>query len=196
MPLPSMRPSFVLKACCRPDDVMDALRSRLDGNPQGVEASFSRKHAVLCMPAENRRFWSPCLDLTIDGGDGDGDGGAPGESDPAEGSTEVWGTYGPRPEIWTGFVFAIGTLTIVATLSLFFGIAQIMLGHTPWALAIPLGALVLAVVLYFSALFGQNLSLQDMYQMRAYLDASLDAAQRPGAEIATRGRAPKRPGDC
>ena len=31
---------------------------------------------------------------------------------------------------------------------------------------------------YFSALFGQSLSLGDMYQMRAYVDGCLDVAQQ------------------
>jgi len=151
---------------------MEALCARIDGNPEGVEGSFSRRHAVLCMPARDRRFWSPCLDLTIAEPDA-----ASGGFDEADPSVEIWGTYSPRPEIWTGFVFALGTLTIVSTLSLFFGIAQLMLGHAPWALAIPLAALLLGVAIYFSALFGQSLSLEDMYKMRAYLDACMEDAR-------------------
>ena len=156
---------------------MAILRERIAGNPQNVEGSFSRKHGVLCMPEHNRRFWSPCLDLTVDD-----EGLVSGDNESREEDvgvgTRVWGTFSPRPEIWTGFVFTIGVLAILSVLSLFFGVAQLMLGHAPWALLIPVVALLLALAVYTSALVGQGLSGDDMYQMRAYVDACLLEAQQ------------------
>jgi hypothetical protein len=167
-----MRPSFVLESPCRAEDAMSILRERIDDAGQRVEGSFSRKHGVLCMPPENRRFWSPCLDLTIDDED-------PSASEEGGGHArvKVWGTFSPRPEIWTGFVFAVGTLSILSILSLFFGVAQVMLGHTPWALLIPLAAMLIALGIYASALIGQGLAGDDMYQMRAYVDGCLGEAE-------------------
>jgi hypothetical protein len=180
-----MRPSFVLEARCRTEDAMAVLRERIDGNPQGVEGSFSRRHGVLSMPALNRRFWSPCLDLTV----GDADEPSP-PTEGAEDAVKVWGTFSPRPEIWTGFVFAIGVLTILSILSLFFGVAQVMLGHPPWALLIPLVAILVAFTIYASALVGQGLSGDDMYRMRAFVDACISEAQESAR------RRPRLPSDA
>lgn len=164
---------------------MAVLRERIDGNPQGVEGSFSTRHGVLSMPALNRRFWSPCLDLTV----GDAEPTSSGDRETDE-TVKVWGTFSPRPEIWTGFVFAVGTLTILSILSLFFGIAQMMLGHAPWALLIPLVALLIASGIYASALVGQGLSGDDMYRMRAFVDACVSEAQESAR------RRPRLPSDA
>ena len=66
MNIPRMRPSFVANAHCRAEDAITVLRERLDDNPQTVEGSFSRKNGVLQVCRENQKFWSPCLDLTVD----------------------------------------------------------------------------------------------------------------------------------
>jgi hypothetical protein len=185
MPLPRMRPSFVVTASCRSEDAMSILRNRLDNNPQGVEATFSHNHGVLSSRGENQRFWSPCLDLTIE--------------DVSESSifplverddvkTKVWGTFSPRAEIWTGFVFAIGTLMVVSLLAIIFGLAQVMLGETPWALLIPVVALLIAVGIYASALVGQGLSGDEIYRIRSYVDACLHEADE-----AARRQPPLRP---
>jgi len=168
MALPRMRPSFTLEVACGGEEAMQILGGRLAANPHGVEGSFSRRHGVLCMPVANRRFWSPCLDLTIEEVRERLQDGSP--------VVRVWGTFSPRPEIWTGFVFAIGTLGIVAFASLFFGIAQVLSGHPPWAWGLPLLALMLAAGLYVSALVGQGLAADDMHRMRAYVEACLGEA--------------------
>ncbi len=170
MALPRMRPSFTLEVACRGEDAMQILGARLAANPHGVEGSFSRRHGVLCMPEANRRFWSPCLDLTIEEIATSLHGRSP--------LVRVWGTFSPRPEIWTSFVFAIGTLAIAAFAGLFFGIAQILSGHPPWAWVwgVPLLAPVLAAGLYVSALVGQGLAADDMHRMRAYVEACLGEA--------------------
>lgn len=188
MPLPRMRPFFVLDARCRPEDAMAVLRERVDDNPQGVEGSFSRHHGVLSMPEPNRRFWSPCLDLTVGGAERQSSEAE--EAGEAEVTVRIWGTFSPRPEIWTGFVFAIGTLSILSTLSLFFGVAQLMLGHAPWAWVVPLMAILIASAIYVSALVGQGLSGDDMYRMRAFVDACLSEAQE------TARRRPRLPRDA
>jgi len=176
MPLPRMRPSFRLSAECGLEQAIAALRRGLSDHAQTVEGSFSRRHAVLCMPAADRRFWSPCLDLSFEAS-----GGEPTESSaPASDSerVEIWATYSPRPEIWTAFVFATGTLLIAACLGASFGVAQLLSGHTPSAFVIPAVAFALAVALYFSALFGQSLSLKDMYVLRAYVEVCLASAEK------------------
>lgn len=177
-----MRPSFVANAHCRAEDAITVLRERLDDNPQTVEGSFSRKNGVLQVCRENQKFWSPCLDLTVDDTSGSPASSSPSSLAEAEENQEgvgvkVWGTFSPRPEIWTGFVFAIGTALVISLLSVIFGVAQLMLGEAPWALVIPLGALLIMAGIYASALIGQGLSGEDIYTIRAYVDMCLREAE-------------------
>ena len=179
MSLPRMRPSFVANARCRSEDAVAVLRKRLEENSQAVEGSFSRKNGVLRVCRENQRFWSPCLDLTIDDASSDSPPSMPpARDDYDEGSkVKIWGTFSPRPEIWTGFVFAIGTALVISLLSVIFGTAQFMLGEAPWALLVPPAALLIMAAIYASALVGQGLSGDDIYSIRAYVDMCLREAE-------------------
>jgi hypothetical protein len=176
MALPRMRPSFVIDARCRPEDMMDALRDRLEDNSQRVDATFSQNQGVLQSRGNKKRFWSPCLDLTVEDmtrlrlAEVDGEGGS-------VTSSKIWGTFSPRPEIWTGFIFAIGTATVISVIALFFGVAQIMSREAPSAFAVPVVAMLFAAGLYASALVGQGLSLDEMYRIRNYVDTCLQAAE-------------------
>lgn len=150
---------------------------------EDIEGDFSSCHGVLRMARAKSRFWTPCLDLTIEDAD-------PGKetTENRRGRAKLWGTFSPRAEIWTSFVFAIGTLVILSIFAAVFGIAQLVLGHPPWALLVPVGASLAAGLLYLSALVGQGLSISEMYRLRAFVDDCLREAEnaetrdQPGAQ--------------
>lgn len=167
MPLPKMRPSFKVDARCQPDAVMAILRERLEANEHGIRGELSSRNASLRIEREERRFWSAYLDLTIDGDVAPDDDAA----------IRIWGTFSPRPEIWQGIVFSVGTLIIASTISFFFGIAQLSLGETPWALLIPVFAIMLAALIWSAGLIGQGLSGDEIYRMRTYVDACIREAE-------------------
>jgi len=160
---------------------MTILRERLDDNPQEVEGTFSRQHGTLHVSGEKQHFWSPCLELTVvnaEDAEAEADGSSADDESEGPMATKVWGTFSPRPEIWVGFVFAIGVCAVITFLALLFAIAQLMLGHTPWALLIPVAAILLGIGIYTSAIVGQGLSIGEMYRIRSYLDECLKEAER------------------
>lgn len=151
---------------------METMRRHLVLDAEDVEGDLSaRRHGVLRIPQRKRRFWTPCLDLTIEDAAGD-------ESLPSRVQTKLWGTFSPRPEIWTGFVFAIGTLVISSVFASVWGVAQLALGHSTFAFLVPVGAVLLAALLYVSALVGQGLSISEMYRLRAFVDDCLREADQ------------------
>ena len=115
MPVPKMRPSFVVEAACDFDDLMRALHQKMEEEPGGVSGHFSRKNGILSVAAEEQHFWSPVLDLTITASSPNADAG-----EVTSAPVEVLGVFSPRPEIWTGLIFAIGSLTILSIISTFF----------------------------------------------------------------------------
>jgi hypothetical protein len=166
MPRPRMRPSFSVGVACNADDLMDVMRRHLALRAGEVEGDFSARNGVLRVPPPKRRFWTPYLDLTIEDLD-------PQTSGPDPIGSKLWGTFSPRPEIWTAFVFAIGTLVVVSIFASVFGIAQLVLAQPPFALLVPVAAFVLAVLTYVSALVGQGLSIAEMYRLRSFVDDCL-----------------------
>lgn len=153
---PRMRPSFAVVVACSREQILVAIRRHLILDAREVEGEVSAHRSELRIPIEERRFWTPYLDLTIEN---------------IECRTELlctdrsklWGTFSPRPEIWTAFVFAIGTLAFVSIFFSIYGIAQISLGHAPFVLLVPIIAILLAVGGYFSAPVGQGMSISQMY---------------------------------
>jgi hypothetical protein len=171
MPRPRMRPFFRVRAACSVERLRSTVERHLVLDSEDVEGDLSAHHVMLRIPAASRRFWTPCLELTL----------AECEEDASETQTprsELWGTFSPRAEIWTGFVFSIGTLAIVSLFSTIFGIAQLVLGHAPFGLLVPLVAAVFAVMLYVAALVGQGLSISEMYRLRAFVDDCLREAEQ------------------
>lgn len=181
MARPRMRPSFRVQVACSGEEVRDAFERRLGADADGVEGDFSTRHGVLRVPESRRRFWTPCLDLTID----DDDSSDAVASGPR---ARLWGTFSPRAEVWTAFVFTIGTLVIVSVFTGVYGIAQLVLGHPPLALLVPVFAVLAAAIVYLAALVGQGLSIADMYHLRAFVDDCLRdaeaASSRPGKTAA------------
>lgn len=135
-----------------------------------VEGEFTHRHGFLRIPDAERRFWTPYLELTLEESEGD-------RLQVANCGTRLWCTFSPRPEIWTGFVFAIGTLLVLSIFASIYGVAQLMLSRPPAAFWIPIGAIVFALGLYASALIGQGLSLAQMYRLRAFVDACIREAE-------------------
>ncbi len=178
MARPRMRPSFNLPVACSAEHLMQILEQRFQLAGADFEGKFSARHAVLALPASERRFWSPCLDLTIEDLE-------PAGPEPEAGRAKLWGTFSPRAEIWTGFVFAIGTLSVLSVFASMYGLAQLALGHAPVAFLVPLIAALVAALLYASALVGQGLSIADLYQLRAFID---DCAREAEATAASAPR--------
>lgn len=168
-----MRPSFRIVARCPSERLRDALARHLAASAGRVGGTLKSGHCVLEIEAANRRFWTPSLDLMFDAA-----------SDERRSETDLWGTFSPRAEIWTALVFVMGTLVIVSFFATMIGLAQWALGHAPIALLVPVGAAIVAVLLYLAALVGQGLSITEMYTLRAFLDDCLREAEGEASSTA------------
>lgn len=173
---PRMRPRFILEPGCSAEHVMRALRSDESRTERGVEGRFSTRHGILMLPESERQFWSTQLGLTIEDARPGPDGGMR--------PTRVLGVFSPQPEIWTAYVFAIGTLALISLCGVMYAVVQLTLGEWPTALLATLVAVLLAALLYTSTLVGQGLAAREMYELRSDLDARLEAA------LAISGREP------
>jgi hypothetical protein len=142
-----IRPRFKEHCALPAEEVLERLRQLLDQPECEIVGRVSLHHAVLKVPHEDRHYWSPQLNLSVEE---DGDGSL------------IYGLFGPRGSVWLMFVFFYSVLGIIA---LFIGItggAQAALGQpAPVLWVIPICA-VLAVVLFIIAKTGENLGRDQM----------------------------------
>ncbi|MBW2726583.1 MAG: hypothetical protein JRE71_19555, partial [Deltaproteobacteria bacterium] len=94
--------------------------------------------------------------------------------------TRVLGVFQPRPEIWTGYVFAIGTLVVIGVFGVMVGVVQLTMGYGIWGLLASLLSALVGGLVYTSTLVGQGLALGEMYHLRRRLDDYLDDARAAG----------------
>jgi hypothetical protein len=123
---------------------------------------------VLRIPDDRRYLWSPELDLTFDGLDSDSDAGE---------GVRVRCLFTPRPAVWTVFAFGYAVIGLIGLSGGMFGLAQLTLGQSPWALWVPVAAAALIGVVYSATFIGQGLAATQMYELRRYLDEALEQAE-------------------
>lgn len=167
-----MRPRFIIELDCSAECVMEALRAGVERNEKVIEGQFSERNGELTLPAQERKFWSTHLGLTIE------DAVAAGEDGPRP--TRVLGVFQPRAEIWTAYVFAVGVLVVLGVFGIMVAVVQLTMGHGPWGLLASLLVALIGGLVYTSTLVGQGLALGEMYHLRRRLDDYLEDARVRG----------------
>jgi hypothetical protein len=163
-----MRPRFAVEVSCDAETVVWSLREHIGDADPPLEGYFDRAHCVLGIPASRRHAYSPELDVTFEAIDSGGSW---------PGGVRVRCLLGPRPAIWTGFVFVYIVLGLLGVGGGLYGLAQLSLGEPGWFLFAPLAALALIGGVYGSTFIGQGLAATQMYELRRYLDECLERAE-------------------
>ena len=160
-----LRPRFEFVTPLAPEVALRRLRETLSAPEAACRGDVFRGHAVLHVPAEAQRIWSPFLSLDF-------------EWHPD--GTQIRGLYGPKPSVWSLFIAAYAVCTFLAVFALAYGAAQWSLDRTPWAFAVLPAAAVGGLVVYGFARYGQHRGRAQMDHLRDVLDAAL-ARPEPGS---------------
>lgn len=158
-----MRPRFELPVPGDGRIVLAALRRRLAQPDAGVVGQVRAPHAFVRLPAERRGLLSPHLELEI--------------RDSAHGKV-LQGRFAPRPNVWMGFMAVFFTLGLLGTAGLMYGLAQMTVDGPTWTIwAAPAAAALIAFV-YGAAFIGQGLSVDEMYELRTFVEEIVREARR------------------
>jgi len=162
MAKPRMRPEFVRPLAMLPAVFYDALAVALQDASGSCRGQTFRGGAILRVRGGEERVWSPALHVYVEGDDG--------------GPWHIRGRFSPSSPVWTAFVAIYLVLACVGIAGLCYGLAQMTLQASPWALvAVPV-AVALAGFTYGAAFIGQGLGAEDMYALRSFVDRVADGA--------------------
>lgn len=150
-----MRPHFEIAL---PDDgvaMLGALREGLAKPDSPFIGDVLATHAYLRLPRDRRSLLSPNLDLQLleEGGE-----------------VSLRGRFTPHPSVWMGFMAVFFTLGLIGLAGLMYGLAQLTVEETPWAMATTPICLGLMAFVYGAAFVGQGLVQDEMYAMRAWVE--------------------------
>lgn len=163
-----LRPRFKLQTPLQRQQLLDQFKHHLKNNSSGFHGTVRDYHVVINIPQKDQHYWSPQLDLSID---------------EVDGKTLVKGVMGPKPAVWTKFMFIYSSLGLVATFGLMVGISQITLNQTNWGMWVFIIAAIGLIASYFVAQTGKKLGHDQMHDLYNFLLDELNHCVEPIPEF-------------
>lgn len=153
-----IRPRFRKAVSYAPEMVSAKIKSALESEEATCSGKIIKDYVVLKIPTSQQHYWSPQLTLELESN--------------KRGSL-IRGLYGPKPGVWTMFVFFYSSIGFLTLMGLIFGLSQMMLKMNPYGLWLALIGSVLLLGLFIVSKIGQGLGLKQMHQLKDFLDNSL-----------------------
>jgi hypothetical protein len=153
-----LRPRFRFESGKSPDELKSLFEEALKESDDICKGSIVDYHVMLRIPKDRQHYWSPQLHLELE---------AAGEG------TLIRGLFGPKPGVWTMFVFFYSAIGFLTLLGLIFGLSQMMLKMNAFGLwIVPVGCTLL-IGLFLMSKIGQKLGHEQMHQLKAFVDKAI-----------------------
>jgi hypothetical protein len=154
-----LRPRCRIVTKNSPTIVLDQIKNKLKVQNIGLEGQVVQEHAFIRIPEEKQHYWSPELHVWAREQDGE---------------TIVYGVMGPKPKIWTMFMFLYTGVLTMAFFGSSYGIIQLILGiKADFLWSIPFGLLAIAIV-FAAARYGQYKGKEQTDLLRNFLEEAIE----------------------
>ena len=141
------------------DEVMKKIETELRNSNTDVTGSILQHHAYLKIPEKDQHYWSPEFHITVE---------------EIETGCLVRGVIGPKPKVWTMFMFFYSGVIVLLAFGSALGVSQWMLNmQAPWLWSIP-AALILWLGIYLAAIYGHHLGHAQTNKLQDYLKDCLN----------------------
>lgn len=153
-----VRPRFNVEVDLSVAIIEDKLRAGLAVENANCKGRVRHGYATLVLPEVDQHYWSPQLSLTLEAMDN---------------GSLIRGLYGPRPAVWTMFVFFYSLIGIAILFILIFGTSRMSVnesGSILWFIPV---LILIFLSLYLVAYFGQKVGHDQMEILHRFLEDSL-----------------------
>lgn len=157
-PLPHVRPRFKIVTPKTEAEIAQSFRDQLARSNSGCTASINPGFISVFIPQVAQHYWSPQLSLTIES---------------TEEGQVIRGLYGPRPTIWTMFVFFYFIIGVLLVFISIIGFSNRSLGLEAGILWWVPVLLLLFLSLYAVSRFGERLGREQMLILSNLAEAAL-----------------------
>lgn len=155
-----IRPRIYTETDLSPEEVNQRIRTQLREECTLCSGESTKGYATICPPEEEQHFWSPQLTITLDKDEND--------------ITRVRGLYGPKPSVWTMFVFFYAAIGFAIMIISMIGLSYWSLGKPATLLWLVPALLLIFLSLYLVAYFGQRLGHKQMTNLHRFLERCLN----------------------
>ncbi len=153
-----VRPRFKVTTADSIDTVVTKIKSALEIENVPCFGNVHASSTTLYIPLEDQHYWSPQLSLSFE---------------EEQGQTIIRGLYGPRPVVWTMFVFFYTIIGLAVLFISVIGYSYISLGKPGTILWFVPVLILIFLSLYLVAHFGQNLGKKQMVILHQFIEKSL-----------------------
>jgi hypothetical protein len=141
-----------------PQEILEQIEYNLRNKKTRLEGQVVQEHAFIRFPQTDQQYWTPEMHIWVRQQDDE---------------TIVYGVIGPKPKIWTMFMFLYTALLTLTFFGSSYGIIQMTLGmDAPFLWTIPLGLFFL-VMLFSASQYGQYKSRKEMEILKHFLEAAM-----------------------
>lgn len=152
-----VRPRFKVETDYSIEDLVIKLNNSLGEDDATCKGSVNPKFISLRLPAKELHYWSPQLRINLE---------------PTEKGCLLRGLYGPRPAVWTMFVFFYSLIGFITFLVLVIGLSKYSLnGSAPVLWFVPV-LILMILSLYLVAYLGQKAGHDQMVTLHRFLEES------------------------
>jgi len=153
-----VRPRIRMISELSSEEITGRIKTKLKSGECNCVGQVTAHFATIYPPPEDKHYWSPQLTITL-------------EED--EKGTLVRGLYGPRPAVWTMFVFFYSIIGFATAMVTMIGLSFWTIGQPATILwAVP-GLILLFLSLYLVAYFGQRFGQKQMTRIHRLLEDTL-----------------------
>ncbi|MCB0730338.1 MAG: hypothetical protein KDC88_04830 [Ignavibacteriae bacterium] len=153
-----LRPRIKIVTQLNKNEVIEKIKQKVEDPNTPCKGWAKEGYALICAPENDRHIWTPQLNLQID---------------ETEEGTEVRGVIGPSANIWTAFAFTFSILGFITFVALFWGLSRLSLDYSADILWVVPIALLIIFGVYMLARIGQQLSRNEVKQLKEFVETTL-----------------------
>lgn len=155
------RPRFKVVAKMTPEEFSDKLKIHFKNHNKTLGGYVNKEVAIIRLRQDREKYWAPQLQIRVE------------ENEDLEGTIWVRGLFGPRPAIWTLFMFSYGLGGAIILTTGLYGWIELALGIGNFWVWSNLIGLTLIAGPYISAKIGQQIAKSHMSVLRTFIETVL-----------------------
>ena len=153
-----VRPRFKVETSFTVDELTEKINRALSKENSPCKGKVKYGYGTLSLPIHEQHYWSPQLSVTL-------------EED--EKATIIRGLYGPRPAVWTMFVFFYALLGFAICIISIVGLSNVSMDKSGTILWLVPVLIILFLSLYLVSYSGQKLGHKQIEILYAFVEDSI-----------------------
>lgn len=153
-----VRPRFKIETSYTSEQLLDRIKQALDKESATCTGQVHSQYATIYIPHKDQHYWSPQLSLSVE---------------ETESGCTLRGLYGPRPVVWTMFIFFYSLIGVAILFIGVIGLSYLSLGKSTSMLWFIPVLVVIFLTLWLVAHFGQKLGHNQMVILHTFIENSI-----------------------